>query len=126
MSEYREDLDLGEVAAVFEELGLDVSVAMEDLFKSYEGWKWTLMRHEVFSVILNILPGSGVSAKHFWEEWYIQSGSVHHHILTLDEPETFDEIFVCPESDDIHPPEVWGKTWYVQNRTSMEPLLVSQ
>ena len=45
----------------------------------------------------------------FWEEWFILDGKVHHHILSIKEPVSFEKIYQAPDADEIHPPEVLGK-----------------
>lgn len=102
---------------------------MDELFASqsfdedpYRDHNWEFRRNDSF-IIVNAIPNADLQDRIFWEEWYIHDGEVHHHVLTLWRPKDFDEIFDCPESDDIHPALSFGKRWYVVEDPEMKPVL---
>ncbi len=110
-----------DIVDIFNELNMDVSSG--DLASTYPGWTWTVRRCDEFPIILNALPPEGKLEELFWEEWFVLDGKVHHHILSVPEPVSFEKIFQAPDADEIHPPEVLGKRWYEQNYLNMEPVL---
>ena len=107
-----------------------MSLSINELFLSdtietnpYSEHNWELREGGGFTVV-NAIPDSDKQDRLFWEEWYVHQGEVHHHILSLYKPAHYDEIFVCPESDDIHPSLSFGKTWYVVEDPDMKPILL--
>ncbi|HAK47593.1 MAG TPA: hypothetical protein DCO79_16935 [Spirochaeta sp.] len=89
----------------------------------YSDHNWELRKGEGITVV-NAIPSEDKQDRFFWEEWYIHQGEVHHHILSLWKPAHFDEIFECPEKDDIHPALSFGKRWYVVEEADMTPILL--
>ncbi len=107
-----------------------MSLDIDELFEAdgidsnpYREFNWELRKNDSF-IIVNAIPDENIQDRLFWEEWYIHNGEVHHHILSLWRPKDFDEIFVCPESDDIHPALSFGKKWYVVEDPEMKPMLL--
>ena len=110
-----------DVTGIFNEL--DIQVDSETLLKKYKDWSWTVRRCDEFPLILNALPPAGQLEEFFWEEWFILDGKVHHHVLSIKEPVSFEKIYQAPDADEIHPPEVLGKRWYERDFLNMEPVL---
>lgn len=109
----------------FADMGLD----FETLFPAgktegnrYAGHVWKVVRAHGM-VIINAVPPVERQDTLFWEEWFRRDGKTYHHIMRLAAPATYDEVFVCPPSDDVHPSEVFGKSWYVVNDRDMSPVL---
>jgi threonine dehydrogenase-like Zn-dependent dehydrogenase len=121
MNSYKIYSSARDAAEVFRELKIDV--LPEDLAASYAGWTWTVRRCDEFPLILNALPPEGRLEELFWEEWFIMDAMVHHHILSIREPVSFEKIYQAPDADEIHPPEVLGKRWYEQDYLNREPVL---
>jgi hypothetical protein len=108
----------------------EMNLSFNELFLSdeiqinpYSSHNWELHKSGGFTVV-NAVPDENMQDKLFWEEWYIGNDEVHHHILTLYKPAHYDEVFVCPVEDDIHPTLSFGKVWYVVEDTDMKPLLL--
>lgn len=112
----------------FEQIGLDARKLFDGLeackMDPYRNHMWVVMDSSTFLVV-NAIPEEGDQDHLFWEEWYLQKevGEIHHHILTLFEPASYDEIFQAPEQDDIHPPQCFSKRWYVVEDLNMNALL---
>ncbi len=110
----------------FDEMGLSINeMFLSDTIciNPYNLHNWELRKSGGFTVV-NAIPDEDKQDKLFWEEWYIGEGEVHHHILTLYKPPHYDEVFVCPAKDDIHPALSFGKVWYVVEDPDMKPLLL--
>ena len=108
----------------------EMNLSINELFLSdniqinpYSEHNWELRKNDEITVV-NAIPDSDKQNRLFWEEWYIYQNEVHHHILTLWKPRSYDEIFECPESDDIHPELSFGKRWYVVDDPDMKPMLL--
>jgi len=112
----------------FEALGLD----FEALFAMppgtdrdpYEGYEWVVKKTGSFGTVINAVPPDERMGDLPWDEWFVLEGTRHHHVLYLEPPERYDEVFVAPEADDIHPPRTLGKRWYVIEDPDMTPALL--
>ncbi|MBI9108946.1 MAG: hypothetical protein JEZ04_19540 [Spirochaetales bacterium] len=108
----------------------EMKLSINELFLSdsieinpYREHNWELRKAGGFTVV-NAIPDADKQDRLFWEEWYVKDDEVHHHILSLYKPAKYDEVFVCPAKDDIHPALSFGKTWYVIEDPDMKPLLL--
>jgi hypothetical protein len=77
-------------------------------------------------LVINAIPPSELQDHLFWEEWYLQKerGEIHHHVLSLWRPQSFNEVFRAPEFDEIHPEECFGRLWYVIEDPDKRPWLL--
>ncbi|HOV63829.1 MAG TPA: hypothetical protein PLG43_08125 [Spirochaetia bacterium] len=113
------------VDRAFADLGLDVErLFPKDKLKDnlYADHIWKVVRVPGW-IIINAVPPVEKQDTLFWEEWYLHEGKVFHHILSLWKPASYTEIFHAPQHDDVHPPEVFGKNWYVIDDPDMRPYL---
>lgn len=108
----------------------EMNLSINDLFLSddieinpYSDHNWELRKNDDVTVV-NAIPEDDKQDRMFWEEWYIYRNEVHHHILSLWKPISYNEIFDCPEKDEIHPALSFGKRWYVIDDPIMKPLLL--
>lgn len=90
----------------------------------YKDHEWIVKVVPVFGHVVNAVPIDEKMAELFWEEWFTKDGTIYHHILYLQEPAHYDEIFEAPEYDDIHPERVLGKKWYVIDDKDVSPVLL--
>ncbi len=108
-------------------LGLDFDTlfpGLENLVGNpYRHHTWLVKENHGFLVV-NAIPDEKDQDHLFWEEWYSYNGEVHHHQLTLYKPFQHHEVFNAPASDDIHPPQCFGKAWYVVEDPDMRSLLL--
>lgn len=111
----------------FKRLGLEFSKVFPNLEEMennpYRNHTWVVKENQDYLVI-NAIPEKYDQDNLIWEEWYLHSGEVHHHILSLWEPQSYQEIFQAPESDDIHPPQCFSQKWYVIEDSDMRALLL--
>lgn len=128
MNLYRECKKTDEIISAFKELELshDLIRHFSEIKSYYTDWKWTIRKCDEFPIIINALPPVEEMEKYFWEEWYKQDNKVYHHILSLTEPDSYDQIFEAPQTDDIHPPEIMGKKWYVVEDKDMSLFLIRE
>ena len=96
----------------------------EKVTKMYGKHEWIVKNVPRFDTIINAVPSQEKIKEHPWEEWYVLENQIHHHVLYLIEPSSYDEIFNAPDFDDIHPPRTLGKSWYVINDKDMNPVLL--
>ncbi len=118
-------LSEGGVDKAFADLGLDVNrlFPKEKLSENrYAEHTWKVVRVPGW-IIINAVPPVEKQGRLFWEEWYLHDGTLNHHILSVWQPKTYTEIFSAPDHDDVHPPEVFGKKWYVIDDPDMSPYL---
>jgi len=110
----------------FERMGLELETLFEapELAENpYRKHQWVLKKNDEYTIV-NAVPPEELQDHLFWEEWFIHHGKVYHHILSLWRPTRFDEIFEAPEADEIHPPQSFGKRWYVVDDRDLRPLLM--
>ena len=113
----------------YEELGLDLFVLFpesrgQEATNRYGKHEWLVKRVSKFGTIINAVPPDDKIEELPWEEWYLLDGKKYHHVLYLNEPDSYDEIFEAPEADDVHPPRTLGKNWYVVDDPDMSPVLL--
>lgn len=115
------------VDAAMERIGLDFKKLFGDasLFACdpYRDHMWLVKENDEFLVV-NAIPARENLDRLFWEEWYLNNDEVHHHVLTVWRPGTYDEVFHAPQSDGIHPEPCFGSTWYVIEDPDMTPWLL--
>lgn len=90
----------------------------------YASYEWLVKKVLPFGTVINAVPPDEQMGALPWEEWYVREGKPHHHVLYLEAPRHYDEIFVAPAQDDIHPPRTLGKRWYVIEDPDMTPALL--
>jgi hypothetical protein len=113
----------------FAELGLDLfSLFPESRDREatdrYGQHEWLVKTVPRVGTIINAVPPDDKLTELPWEEWYVLDGKNHHHVLYLNEPDSYDEIFEAPAADDIHPPRTLGRNWYVVDDPDMSPVLL--
>ena len=74
--------------------------------------------------IVNAVPHKDMLEELLWEEWFRKDGKTRHHVLSLKRPNRYDEVFVAPEHDEVHPEVVFGRTWYIIEDPDMRPVLL--
>lgn len=128
--------DLQSIGALsfFQEAGLPLDIllpgnldweAVQQSNNPYRKHRWIVMQRAGKAVSVNAVPTDSSIDTDIWEEWYTDdSGRVIHHILTTSEPERYDEIFTAPDHDEIHPPPVMGRRWYVVEDPDLSMLLL--
>jgi hypothetical protein len=117
------------VAQAFPLLQLDFSELFERRYtrgnaRVYDHHEWVVRDVPVLGRIVNEVPKKPMLEELIWEEWFRKDGKTYHHILTLKRPPRYDDVFVAPEHDDVHPEITLGRTWYVVNDLDMSPVLL--
>jgi hypothetical protein len=92
--------------------------------RAYDQHEWVVRDVPVLGFVVNAVPRKNFLEELFWEEWFRRDGTTHHHLLTLKRPPRYDDVFVAPEHDDIHPEASFGRTWYVVEDPDMCPVLL--
>jgi hypothetical protein len=113
----------------FETLGLDFNSLfptgrIAEKGNAYQEYEWLAKKVPRFGTVINAVPPDEQMEELPWEEWFFLEGVRHHHVLYRKQPAHYDEIFEAPEQDEIHPPRVLGKNWYVIEDPDMNPLLL--
>ncbi|AEC01261.1 hypothetical protein [Parasphaerochaeta coccoides] len=110
-----------------ERVGLDFNVVFGDIAihsdSPYRNHDWQVRENKDF-IVINAVPDAENVDCLFWEEWYLHEGEIHHHLLSLWKPEVWDEQFIGPEDDDLHPDIAFSRTWYVRDLKDMTPVLL--
>lgn len=107
----------------FGKLGLQLEAVYPDhclLHEHIKSRKWILSEGDGYMVI-NSLSTNDSIARSYWEEWYLLDGqSPIHHVLFPVVSLDCQSTYTPPEDyDGIHPNEVFGRTWYVREVSSM-------
>jgi len=127
MHELARILRAQDVDVTIKRLGLDVDAifpGLDTLVENpYRFHTWLVKENHGFLVV-NAIPKEDDQDHLFWEEWYRYQGEVHHHLLSHWKPYLHHEVFTAPASDDIHPPQSFGKVWYVVEDPDMRSLLL--
>ena len=92
--------------------------------RAYSHHEWVVRNVHPLGCIVNAVPRREMLEELLWEEWFRKDGKTRHHILSLKRPSRFDEVYVAPEHDDIHPEGTFGRTWYVVDDPDMTPMLL--
>ena len=116
-------MDTQQLERAFAGLGLDFR-ALFPATAPYAGHEWLVRIVPRAGTILNAVPPEARIRSLPWEEWYVLEGRRHHHVLYLEKPGHYDEIFDAPDHDDVHPPRTLGKSWYVIEDPDMSPVLL--
>jgi hypothetical protein len=117
------------VAKAFPLLQLDFTELFEKKFnkrngRAYEHHEWFVRDVPTLGHMVNAVPRKSMLEELIWEEWFRKDGTTYHHVLTLKRPPRYDDVFVAPEHDEIHPEVTMGRTWYVVNDLDMSPVLL--
>jgi hypothetical protein len=111
------------VSKQFKKIGLDINQVLTGDLKEYRHHSFVCKENDQF-IIVNAVPQDEDTDYLFWEEWYLNNGEIHHHILTLYKPDKYDAIWTAPaENDNIHPSIAFGRTWYVVEEKDMQAML---
>ncbi|MBD3308353.1 hypothetical protein GF339_18090 [candidate division KSB3 bacterium] len=118
-----------QVDKAFDVIGIDFDACFtqklgENDPNPYQDHEWVVKVVPVFGHVVNAVPRAEKLQELFWEEWFTKDGIIYHHILYLQQPEHYDEIFEAPDHDDIHPERTLGKTWYVIDDQDVSPVLL--
>jgi hypothetical protein len=120
------ELEKADVELAFTRIGLN----FKELFGSgsvqgnpYREHTWLVKESGGFLVV-NAIPAVVDQDRLFWEEWYLNEGEIHHHVLSLWRPHTYHAVFQAPERDDLHPEYCFGSAWYVVEDPDMSPWLL--
>ena len=112
------------------QIGVDFSKAFNDpveLCKApqdpYLDYRWVIIenRHIPFGV-LHLVPLHVGDLPALWEEWFLDAGQHHHHVLKNHPHERATDIWQGEYSDTEHPQEVLGTRWHHSNDSDLRPL----
>jgi hypothetical protein len=87
----------------------------------FEGSEFTWMKNSVISAgVLHLHPVTTPVNEVTWEEWFIHTDGLHHHVLRNYEFEGSTDSW---KGDDLdHPSQVCNVQWHLYNDTNMAPL----
>lgn len=127
MNTLRSILKAKKVDEAFSALGLDFDACFPEAVTAqetnpYQDYEWIVKVVPGFGHVVNAIPIEVRLNSLFWEEWFAKEGRIYHHLLFLQAPERYDEIFNAPAYDDIHPSRTLGKTWYVIDDQDLRPM----
>jgi hypothetical protein len=110
-------------------LELDFSELFEKLqtnanAHAYDQHDWIIGRDPGLGSIVNAVPRRDMIEELLWEEWFRKDGKTRHHVLSLKRPNRYDDVFVAPEHDEVHPEVTFGRTWYMIEDPDMRPVLL--
>ena len=116
------------VEKAFRTIGLDFHLLFpesldETLGRVYGEYEWIVRDVPGYGTVINAVPPDKLLHSQPWEEWYIQENAAHHHVLYLEKPDHYDEVFDAPDHDDIHPHRTLGRCWWVIDDPDYSPLL---
>jgi hypothetical protein len=126
-----------EIYARWDELNLEsyckeMEISFEDNFLTpltnstletnpFEGMQFTWMKNSVIHYgVLHLHPIDAPTSGVTWEEWFIHTDGLHHHVLRNFE---FDGSTDSWKGEDLdHPAQVCNVQWYLLNDTNLVPL----
>jgi hypothetical protein len=91
---------------------------------AYDQHLWSVKEVPGYGRVVNAAPRRTHREELPWEEWFRKEGKTHHRVLTLRRPPRWDDVFVAPEHDDVHPSSTFGRTWYIVDDPDMTPLFL--
>ena len=116
------------IVKAFQLIGLDFRLLFpeaqnESLARVYGDYEWIVRDVPGYQTVINAVPPDDLLHSRPWEEWYKHDNVVHHHVLYLEKPKAYDEIFDAPDHDDIHPERTLGRRWWVVDDPDHSPFL---
>ena len=70
------------------------------------------------------MPDISIADSVPWEEWFLMSGNVHHHILFKKKYPKSNMTWKGNLDDKEHPKQVLGILWHVYNDKNVNPFLI--
>lgn len=115
------------VEKAFRTIGLDFRLlfpeSLDDMLgRVYGEYEWIVRDVPGYGAVINAVPPDQLLHSQPWEEWYKHENAVHHHVLYLEKPDHYDEVFDAPDQDDIHPYRTLGRRWWVIDDPDPSPL----
>jgi len=87
----------------------------------FAGKKFTWMANSAIAFgVLHLHPVDTPQAQTTWEEWFIHSDGLHHHVLRNYIFDDATDSWLGEDPD--HPAEVCNIQWHLYNDTDMRPL----
>jgi hypothetical protein len=99
---------------------LELSAASADPYPEHQ-WAITENSRIPFGV-LHLVPPSVSNLPTLWEEWFLEDGQLHHHVLRNHAHELATQIWHGELSDTDHPREVLGIQWHHSNDVDLRPV----
>ena len=105
----------------FEETFLNPLINCTSEANPFEGLQFTWMPNSVIHYgVLHLHPIEAPATEVTWEEWFIHTDGLHHHVLRNYEFEEATDNWKGEDSD--HPVQVSNIQWHLFNDTNLIPL----
>ena len=122
-------LEKKQIDRSFSAIGLDFNKlfpeeSREKINIAYGDHEWIVKTVETIGTVINAVPSDENIDMLPWEEWFMLNGKLTHHVLFINKPDIYDEIFEAPDQDDVHPPRTLGRKWFVIDDKDMNPVLL--
>ncbi len=131
---WKEDVRKNWARIALEEFCAHIGVAFPFVFEKaleycsspldpYSDYRWVIIEssHIPFGV-LHLVPPLASLEPTLWEEWFMDRGGLHHHVLRNHPHERATDIWSGELSDVEHPREVLGLQWHHFNDADLRPL----
>lgn len=123
MSDFEQMLRKAGIDTAADAIGLDFSLYTKlGMAERYQEHHWSVIQHPLVGAVINAVPRLENPGLVPWEEWFRRDGELRHHILyTVKQLESTDTWQGEP-NDLLHPSQVLGPLWYVQNDSDSTPV----
>ena len=90
----------------------------------YSNHEWIVIQNSQVGSVINAVPDISIADSVPWEEWFLMSGNVHHHILFKKKYPKSNMTWKGSLEDNEHPKQVLGVLWHVYNEKNINPYLI--
>lgn len=117
-----------------EEFCVQIGVAFPVAFESaldncsstldpYPDYRWVILENKRIPFgVLHLVPPLPSLKPTLWEEWFVDEGQLHHHVLRNHPHEGATDIWHGELADIEHPREVLGIQWHHFNDQDLRPV----
>ena len=106
------------------DLGIDCEIfTRPEISELYSNHEWIVIQNSQVGPVINAVPDISIADSVPWEEWFLMSGNVHHHILFKKKYPKSNMTWKGNLDDKEHPKQVLGVTWHLFNEEDLTPFL---
>ncbi len=112
------------------QIGVAFSFAFEGALENcnsqldpYLHYRWVVLENSRIPFgVLHLVPPLASPNPMLWEEWFVDEGRLHHHVLRNHPHDRATDIWSGELSDTDHPREVLGLQWHHFNDEDPRPV----
>lgn len=89
----------------------------------YDHYRWEILDGgRIQHGVLHLVPHSVTELPALWEEWFLDEGLIHHHVLRNHPHHLATDTWLGDVDDTEHPRQVLGAMWHYSNDSDLRPV----